>query len=63
MPIEVLGKETVNVPAGTFETTKYRMAGRSLIWVTGLDRIVVRMQNRSRKHDCVLTHLEGGYNS
>ena len=63
MPIEVFGKETVNVPAGTFETTKYRMAGRFLIWVTGLDRIVVRMQNCSREHDYVITHLEGGENS
>ena len=63
MPMEVMGEETVTVPAGTFETTKYRLAGRTLVWVTMPDRIVVKMNNSGRGHDYVLTRLERGDNS
>ncbi len=58
MSMEVMGEETVTVPAGTFGTTKYRLAGRTLVWVTMPDRIVIKMNNSGRGHDYVLTALE-----
>lgn len=63
MPIEILGEERVTVPAGTFDTMKYQMAGRTNIWVTMPDRLVVRMENASRGHIYELTSLERGENS
>ena len=36
------GKETLTVPAGTFETEHITMAGSSQVWVTGPDRLLVR---------------------
>jgi len=59
MATEVLGTETVTVPAGTFETTKYRLAGRTSIWVTGPDRLVVRMANARFSYE-LLTLTRGG---
>lgn len=58
MPMEVLGEEEVTVPAGTFKTDKYRLAGRTTVWTTGPDRIVVRMSNA--RFSYVLTELERG---
>ena len=63
MPIEVLGEERITVAAGTFDTMKYQMAGRSNIWVTMPDRLVVRMENTGRGFIYELTNLERGDNS
>ena len=43
MPCEMLGAETIETPAGEFDTMRYRLAGSSDLWVTGADRILVRM--------------------
>ncbi|MCS6948786.1 MAG: DUF3108 domain-containing protein [Steroidobacteraceae bacterium] len=40
---EFVGRETITVPAGTFETLRYRLAGANDIWIMPEDRIVVRM--------------------
>lgn len=63
MPIEVLGQEEITVPAGTFQTTKYSLARRSLIWITMPDRLVIKMQNSGRGLDYVLTAFDSGDNS
>ncbi len=61
MTTEVLGSETVTVPAGTFETSKYRLAGRTMVWVTGPDNLVVRMANARVQY--VLEKLTTGNNA
>jgi hypothetical protein len=61
MTTEMLGTETVTVPAGTFETSKHRLAGRTTVWVTGPDNLVVRMANASVQY--VLEELTTGDNA
>jgi len=61
MSTEVLESETVTVPAGTFETAKYRLAGRTTVWVTGPDNLVVRMANARVQY--VLEELTTGNNA
>ena len=63
MSFEVLGEETVTVPAGTFATTRYRLAGRTDVWVLMPDRIVVKMSNTGRGYDYLLTDLATGDNT
>ena len=63
MSFEVLGEETVTVPAGTFATTRYRLAGRTDVWVLLPDRIVVKMSNTGRGYDYLLTDLATGDNT
>jgi hypothetical protein len=60
---EVLGEEAVTVPAGTFPTTRYRLAGRSDVWVLMPDRIVIKMSNSGRGYDYVLTEFKAGNNA
>jgi hypothetical protein len=43
MPYEVVGQETIETPAGQFATTHYRLMGKTDLWVTGEDRILVKM--------------------
>jgi len=43
MPYEIVGDETITTPAGEFATTHYRLAGSSDLWVSGPDRLMVRM--------------------
>jgi hypothetical protein len=54
LSIERLGEETVEVPAGRFSTTRYRLAGMNDIWVTGPDRVVVKSEIPARKLRYVL---------
>lgn len=54
LSIERLGEETVEVPAGRFTTTRYRLAGMNDIWVTGPDRVVVKSEIPARKLRYVL---------
>ncbi len=46
-PVEFVGKETISVPAGTFETEHFKI-GRGDTWVTGTDRVVVRHEHPAR---------------
>ena len=63
MSFEVLGDENVSVPAGRFDTLRYRLAGRTDVWVMMPDRIVVKMSNGGRGYDYVLTEFLSGDNS
>lgn len=48
LKVERVGEESVTVPAGTFATTRYRLAGINDIWVTGPDLLVVKSEIPAR---------------
>lgn len=58
----IVGKEKITVPAGTFDTTKYRI-GSTDIWVLMPDRLVIRSTNAARGNDYVLTEFASGDNA
>lgn len=58
MPFENLGAETITTPAGTFETIHYRLATVNDVWITGPDRIMVRMVNTARDLEYLLVTFE-----
>jgi hypothetical protein len=60
MPFENLGAETITTPAGTFDTTHYRLATVNDVWITGPDRIMVRMVNTARDLEYLLVDFERG---
>lgn len=47
-PMEFIGEETIEVPAGAFSTWRFRMDGRLDIWVDREHFFMVRMTNESR---------------
>lgn len=47
-PIELIGVETIQVPAGEFSAFRFRMDGRLEIWVEHEHLFMVRMTNESR---------------
>ena len=49
IPVERVGRERVVVPAGTFDTQHFRLAGVSDYWITGEDWIVVKARVRDRE--------------
>jgi hypothetical protein len=62
MPAERLGRERVRVPAGEFDTTRYRLAGANDLWIADEDWIVVKSVSprQDREYRLVsLTRLEG----
>ena len=58
MPIEVVGEEVIATPAGRFDTTHYRMMGATDLWVTGEDRLLVRMVQSRFDREYLLTELQ-----
>lgn len=58
----IVGKEKITVPAGTFDTVKYRI-GSTDIWVLMPDRLVIRSTNTARGYDYVLTEFASGDNA
>jgi hypothetical protein len=46
--VEFLGKETITVPAGTFETDHYKIGSSGDTWITGPDLMVVQHQHSRR---------------
>lgn len=46
IPIERIGSERITVPAGSFDTQHFRLAGASDYWVTGDDWMVVKAKVR-----------------
>jgi len=60
MPVERIGAERITVPAGTFDTVHYRIAGRSDLWIHGEDRTMIRMLMPGAGLEYVLTRLETG---
>jgi len=60
MPVERLGAKRITVPAGTFDTVHYRIAGRSDVWIHGEDRMLIRMRMAGAGLEYVLRRLETG---
>jgi hypothetical protein len=60
MPMERVGPERIRVPAGEFDTVRYRMAGMADVWVHGEDRLLIRMRQERADRDYVLTKLTTG---
>jgi len=58
LSVEYVGDETIDVPAGRFETRRYKLAGMNDLWVHGEDRIVIRSDLPARGLRYVLTKLE-----
>lgn len=58
LPVEYVGEETIDVPAGRFVTTRYRLAGVNDLWVHGPDRIVIKSELPARGLRYVLTSLQ-----
>ncbi len=54
---ERIGAERITVPAGSFDTTHYRLAGVNDIWVLDQDLIVVRSVSTARGLEYELTSL------
>lgn len=54
---QYLGKETITVPAGTFETERYLLTNIEM-WITGEDRILVKQSLVGEDKEYVLTHLD-----
>lgn len=52
-----LGKETITVPAGTFETERYLLMNIEM-WISGEDRILVKQALTDEDKEYVLTRLE-----
>ena len=57
---EIVGKETITVPAGQFDTVHYKISGTVDVWIMGTDRLMVRMVNTPRDLDYVLTEFTSG---
>lgn len=60
-PVEFLGNEVIDVPAGTFSTWRFLMDGRLEIWVDREHFFMVRMTNTSRDRLYELGHLAPAY--
>ncbi|MDH3619914.1 MAG: CpcT/CpeT family chromophore lyase [Gammaproteobacteria bacterium] len=58
MPYEVIGNEVISTPAGTFETVHYRLMGSSDVWITGEDRLLVRMTMERFDREYLLMDFE-----
>lgn len=58
MPYEVLGAETIAVPAGRFEARRYRLMGATDVWVAGEDRLMLRMVMERFDREYLLMRLE-----
>jgi hypothetical protein len=56
---ELLGTDTVRVPAGQFETEHYRVNDFD-VWVTGADRILVKFDWKSIDREYVLSRYRSG---
>jgi hypothetical protein len=58
MTWEYVGDEILETPAGRFETKRYRMMGSTDVWITGPDRILVRMLMERFDREYLLTELD-----
>lgn len=52
-----LGRETITVPAGTFETERYLISNIEM-WISGEDRILIKQAIINEDKEYVLTNLE-----
>jgi hypothetical protein len=60
---ERLGKEKITVPAGTFDTVKYKLGGASEAWVLEQDKIMIRVLNAPRNLEYLLSEYTSGDNA
>jgi hypothetical protein len=59
LPCEPLGEERITVPAGTFDTLRYRLAGVNDVWITRQDRIMVKFVSARLDRAYILTEFYG----
>ena len=59
LKLERLGDETVEVPAGRFAATHWRIAGVNDLWVVGPDRLVVKSVIPARDLQYLLVEADG----
>lgn len=59
LKLERIGVETVEVPAGRFEATRWRIAGVNDLWTVGPDRLVVKSVIPARDLQYLLVEAEG----
>jgi hypothetical protein len=59
LKVERIGAETVEVPAGRFEATRWRVAGVNDLWVVGPDRLVVKSVIPARDLQYLLVEADG----
>ena len=57
--VEWVGRETIEVPAGRFDTTHLRLADRFDIWIFGPDRTMARMLDEKAGREYVLVDYSG----
>ncbi|MBM3514990.1 MAG: hypothetical protein FJX59_14945 [Alphaproteobacteria bacterium] len=64
---EIVGREKITVPAGTFDATKYQSGGSPegavQMWVATEDRIMIRTLIPGRRTDYLLTEFTSGTNT
>ncbi len=53
-------QETITVPAGTFDTTRYTISDLLTVWVTGEDNLLVRMISERFDREYLLDEFEQG---
>jgi hypothetical protein len=56
--LEFVGTETITVPAGTFETQRFKFGDSTELWLTGPDRIIVQHRYREGGSLYRLTEFE-----
>ncbi len=57
--LQFVGRETIKVPAGTFDTEHYHFGKDTDVWFTGPDRIMVRHEYRKAGTRYELARLDG----
>ncbi|GMU76889.1 MAG: hypothetical protein AMXMBFR45_23800 [Gammaproteobacteria bacterium] len=57
--LEFVGRETITVPAGRFETEHYHYGKDTEVWIMGPDRIMVRHEYRAADTRFELTQVQG----
>ena len=57
--LEFVGRETITVPAGTFDTEHYHFGKDTEVWITGPDRIMVRHEYRKADTRFELARIDG----
>jgi len=58
MSYERVGSERLSTPAGDFDTVHYRLGGANDLWVSGEDRLLVRMLAPRARSEYLLVRLE-----
>ena len=58
-PVRWIGRETITVPAGHFDTTRMRLADTFDVWFFGPDRTLARMVHEERGREYVLVEYDG----